>query len=184
MDKRMGARIRRYREAREMSPEDLARSAGITIEELTAVEAGTETLSIGPLVKTARALGVRLGTFMDDVMTDDPHIMRAEDMEAQQAKCRKAGRQIYVPLGQGKADRNMEPLFMEIPLDAGPVELSSHEGEEFIIVISGTVRLRYGKEEYLLNKGDSMYYNSVVPHHVGSDGDEPAHIYAVIYVPF
>ncbi|THB70684.1 MAG: XRE family transcriptional regulator [Desulfovibrio sp.] len=184
MDARIGERIRRYREAREMSPEDLARAAGITPLELADVEAGEESLAIGPLVKAARALGVRLGTFMDDVQTEDPHIMRAETIEAQRADRNPGEKQAYVPLGQGKADRNMEPFFMELFPGQGPAELSSHEGEEFIIVVCGKVRLTYGKQEHILSKGDSMYYNSVVPHQVAAYGDEPAQIHAVIYVPF
>lgn len=44
-------------------------------------------------------------------------------------------------------------------------------------------RLIYGQETYALKAGDSIYYNSVVPHHVGSGGDQNAEIYAVLYFP-
>lgn len=61
--------------------------------------------------------------------------------------------------------------------------LSSHEGEEFIAVVSGKVELIYGKETTILEPGDTTYYNSILPHHVGAAGDEPAEIYAVLYFP-
>ena len=61
--------------------------------------------------------------------------------------------------------------------------ISAHEGEEFIIVVSGKLELEYGKQKYALNAGDSVYYNSVVPHAVNSADDKPATIYAVIYTP-
>ena len=63
------------------------------------------------------------------------------------------------------------------------MELSSHEGEEFIIVVSGEVVLRYGQNTYQLREGDSMYYNSVVPHQVVAANGAPASIYAVVYMP-
>jgi quercetin dioxygenase-like cupin family protein len=41
----------------------------------------------------------------------------------------------------------------------------------------------YGKETYVLEEGDSVYYNSVVPHYVSCRGGEKAQIHAVIYIP-
>ncbi len=88
----------------------------------------------------------------------------------------------YYPLGKGKTDRHMEPLY--IVIDPNKENgISSHEGEEFIIVVSGEVELTYGKERFKLQTGDSMYYNSVVPHAVSAAGNNPAAIYAVIYTP-
>ena len=60
--------------------------------------------------------------------------------------------------------------------------MSSHEGEEFIIVVSGKILIKYGKKEEVLTAGDTVYYNSVVPHFIGAI-DGPAEIYAVLYVP-
>ena len=60
--------------------------------------------------------------------------------------------------------------------------MSSHEGEEFIVVVSGRVELIYGRETHVLNSDDGIYYNSVVSHHVGCIGDEKASIYAVLFI--
>ena len=75
----------------------------------------------------------------------------------------------------------MEPMFIRSEEDEIK-EVSSHEGEEFIIVISGKILMKYGKEDTILEKGDSVYYNSVVPHFIGAI-DGPAEIYAILYVP-
>ena len=75
----------------------------------------------------------------------------------------------------------MEPLFIRIGVDEIQ-KVSSHEGEEFIIVVSGKIIMKYGKEEQILGPGDSVYYNSVVPHYIGAV-DGPAEIYAVLYNP-
>ena len=78
----------------------------------------------------------------------------------------------------------MEPFFVEFtPESAKTKKLSSHEGEEFIAVITGSIEVIYGKETHILNPGDSVYYNSVVPHYVSCAGSEKAEIHAVIYIP-
>ncbi len=78
----------------------------------------------------------------------------------------------------------MEPFFIKmLPASHEDRKLSSHEGEELIIVISGEVELVYGRERHVLKAGDSMYFNAVVPHHVGTAGDGKAEIYAVLYLP-
>lgn len=90
----------------------------------------------------------------------------------------------FYSLGRGKTDRHMEPFFVELlPESAVEKALSSHEGEEFIVVDSGRVEIIYGKEAHQLDAGDSIYYNSIVPHYVSCLGDTAAAIYAVLYFP-
>jgi transcriptional regulator with XRE-family HTH domain len=181
----LGTRIRTYRERLGLSVEDLAKNAGIDAALERNVEEGTVYPSISVLVKLSRALGQRLGTFMDDQFIEDPLIVRAGERKEETTPHHGAGpgNYHYYPLGKGKTDRHMEPLYIVIEPseDRSP---SSHEGEEFIIVVSGEVELIYGKETYHLKAGDSMYYNSVVPHYVGAAGNAKAAIYAVIYAPF
>ena len=63
------------------------------------------------------------------------------------------------------------------------IKTSTHEGEEFIYVLEGQVEIIYGKDKYLLEKGDSIYYESIVAHHVHSYGENNAKILAVVYTP-
>lgn len=90
----------------------------------------------------------------------------------------------YIPLSQSKAGRHMEAFRMKIEscADADFI-MSSHEGEEFIYVLEGGVEINYGKESYLLKEGDSIYYDSIVAHHVHASCDASAEILAVIYTP-
>ena len=62
-------------------------------------------------------------------------------------------------------------------------ELSSHEGEEFIYVLAGALEINYGKKTYRVETGDSIYYDSIVPHHVHAADGKDAKILAVIYAP-
>ena len=180
---KLGTRVRSYREKLGLSIEDLAKNSGLDLDVVRRTENGESYPPISVLIRLSRALGQRLGTFMDDQFVPDPLIIRCQERKEETASHKSgAGPYHYFPLGKNKTDRHMEPLFIRID-PAGERDLSSHEGEEFIIVLSGEVELVYGKEEYVLGPGDSLYYNSLVPHHLGAKGTGPAEIYAVIYLP-
>jgi len=168
-----------------MTVDTLAEKSGVSAGVIAAVEAGEVYPALGILVKLSRALGQRLGTFMDDQYHSDPVIVRAEARTGERTS-HKAGVSegfSYFPLGRGKPDRHMEPFYIDIAADA-KAHYSSHEGEEFIVVISGEVELAYGSETQLLKPGDSAYYNSVVQHRVKAANGQPAKIYAVVFMPF
>jgi transcriptional regulator with XRE-family HTH domain len=182
---KLGTRIRTYRERLGLSTEELSKNAGLDAALVKNVENGVVYPSISVLVKISRALGQRVGTFMDDQFIPDPLIVRAGARKEETTPHHGAGpgNYHYFPLGKGKTDRHMEPMYIVIEPSADRA-LISHEGEEFIIVVEGEVDLTYGNEVHHLGTGDSMYYNSVVPHNVSASGNAKAAIYAVIYTPF
>src|SRR5208283_3575895 len=139
-----------------LSQAQLAVNSGVDPALVAAVEAGQAYPALGVLLKLARALGQRLGTFMDDHFRPDPLIVRAAERQPgarQHLGTAEGGKIHYFPLGRGKADRHMEPLYIEI----APEEpsLASHEGEEFLIAVSGQLVIHYGQERYILEPGDS-----------------------------
>lgn len=78
----------------------------------------------------------------------------------------------------------MEPFVIDIdPNPENGFTLSAHEGEEFIMVLEGVLEINYGKSVYVLEKGDTIYYDSIVPHHVHAFEGQSARILAVIYTP-
>ena len=90
----------------------------------------------------------------------------------------------YHSLSKSKADRHMEPFIIDVmPTEDSDFVLSSHEGEEFIMVMEGVMEISYGKNTYLLEEGDSIYYDSIVPHHVHAYEGQAAKILAVVYTP-
>ena len=133
-------------------------------------------------------LGVRLGTFLDDQFTRDPIISRIDQLgsvdPAMHTGRTPRSSYIYQALGKGKSDRNMEPFFIEIYPDKDEERKTiSHQGEEFILVLKGELMVVYGRETYYLKAGETIYYNSIVPHYVGAHGDDPAQLLAVTYTP-
>jgi transcriptional regulator with XRE-family HTH domain len=182
----LGSRIRSYRERLELSRSDLARQTGLAEALVTSIEQDEVYPSIGTMARLARALGQRLGTFMDDQFKADPLIVRADARQGAVATHKSAASAsgfAYFPLSRGKTDRHLDAFFIEIAPGADEL-LSSHEGEEFIVVVSGEIELTYGAEKQVLKPGDSAHYNSVVHHLVKAHGGRPAAIYAVVFIPF
>lgn len=185
-DQKLGERIKRFREQKGLSLEDVSSRSGLKTEFLQAVEDENIYPSLGPLLKIARVLGTRLGTFLDDQLSQDPLIVRLDDRKEELSMLKGKGKAValkFHSLGRGKMDRHMEPFYIDIlPEPEEDKKLSSHEGEEFIVVLSGEVEVNYGNEVHILKAGDSIYYNSVVPHYVSCHGSK-AEIYAVLYIP-
>lgn len=183
----LSRRIADQMEKKEITVEELATRTGLDDSFIRSVLMDNTYPSLGPLLKIARALGVRLGTFLDDQISVDPLIVRKADQKDDIGMLRSRGKDVsmkFHSLGRGKTDRHMEPFYIELHPESGRDSLmSSHEGEEFIVVVSGQVTVTYGQGTHTLNPGDSIYYNSVVPHDVCCHGDQAAAIYAVLYIP-
>ncbi|HOP09463.1 MAG TPA: cupin domain-containing protein [Candidatus Methanofastidiosa archaeon] len=184
---KIGQRIRKYMEMRGMSIGELSEQTGLEVEFLASMQNDDVYPSLGPLLKVARALGVRLGTFLDDQISKDPLVIRNDERREEiitHGGADMPASMKFHSLGRGKVDRHMEPFFIELcPESSEDLKLSSHEGEEFIMVTSGRLLVTYGKERHILEPGDSIYYNSVVPHNVSCYGDGAANIVAVLYFP-
>ena len=90
----------------------------------------------------------------------------------------------FFALASDKAGRHMEPFLIDIkPAASNDYMLSSHEGEEFIYVLEGSIEINYGRDVYVLNPGDSIYYDSIVSHNVHAYSNQTARILAVVYAP-
>ena len=184
---KISQRIRHYMDKRGVDIDRLAESTGLKKYFITTMLSENVYPPLGPLIKIARTLGVRLGTFLDDQESTDPYIVRQAERQSKfsvLAEKNKPATLNFFSLGMGKTDRHMEPFFIEVmPESASHKTLSSHEGEEWIAVLKGSIEVIYGKETYILEEGDSVYYNSVGPHYVSARGGEKAQIHAVIYIP-
>ena len=75
----------------------------------------------------------------------------------------------------------MEPFLVSLYPAATEEERSTHDGQEFIFVLTGKMEVRLGEEIHILDPGDSIYYDSTVPHLVKCHGAETTKILAVMY---
>ena len=190
-NKIIGEKIKNVREMKNISVEDMASRSGLSEEQIIRIEGNEDFPSLAPLIKIARVLGVRLGTFLDDQQELGPVVCRKDNRENTEGigftnnATTKHKYMSYHSLSQDKSGRHMEPFIIDIePASDANFTFSTHEGEEFIYVIDGTIEINYGKNTYVLNAGDSIYYDSIVAHHVHSGNERPAKILGVIYTPF
>ncbi len=186
--KKVGKKIKEFREFRTISREDLALKANLDIAQLEMIEEKGQIPSLGHLIKISRAFGVRIGTFLDDQENIGPSVVKAGEDQASLSFSTndESSREHlnFFSLAPAKAGRHMEPFIVKIePAAESDFKLSSHEGEEFIFVLEGSVEINYGKDVYELEKGDSIYLDSIVTHNVHAAGEESAKILAVVYTP-
>lgn len=188
-NKKIGERIRQLRESKSISIVEMAERSGLDVKQVENIEETGGLPSLAPLIKIARVLGIRLGTFLDDLDTVGPVVTRKTEYEksisfsTKDVSSRK--HMDYYSLSAAKSGRHMEPFIIQIePVQKGvDFILSTHEGEEFIYCLEGIVEIKYGKETYLLEEGDSIYYDSIIAHHVHAGGSKGAKILAVVYTP-
>jgi len=193
-----GKRITELCKTYSVSAEILSERSGVPIDLIRRIEEEDHIPDLAPLVKIARALGVRLGTLLDDNEELGPVITRAGTAGnsvrfktgvpgAGPGAGESAGESdhqglTFKGLAPDKSGRHMEPFIVDIDPDAVQKK-SSHEGEEFIYVLTGNLALEYGSVSQVLYEGDSVYYDSIVPHRVISGDGKPVRILAVIYTP-
>ena len=183
-----GNKIRLQREDQELSLKELASRAKVDEAQLLEIENGTIDPSLGILIKLARVLGVRLGTFLDDQEEKGPVVTRSDDNKPS-FNLSASGNGMrenlsFLSLAREKSNRHMDPFLVEIAPES-PVEgrFSSHEGEEFLFVLTGSIEVNYGQEKHSLNVGDSIYYDSIIGHRIEALNNEKALVLAVVYLP-
>jgi quercetin dioxygenase-like cupin family protein/DNA-binding XRE family transcriptional regulator len=187
-----GERIIELRKTYSTTRETLAERSALPVELIRRIEEEGYIPDLAPLLKISRALGVRLGTLLDDHAELGPVITRSgEDGETarfvtgvpagETEDTRRRGLS-FRALAADKGGRHMEPFIVDIQSRSEQAQ-SSHEGEEFIYVLAGAVTLEYGSDTHRLNTGDSVYYDSIVPHRLCAAECQGARIVAVIYTP-
>jgi transcriptional regulator with XRE-family HTH domain len=186
---RIGGKITTLRESLQLSQDQLAERCDCDVNVIAGLENGDIAPSLAPLIKITRALGVRLGTLLDDDNNVGPVITRKDSAE-EVARLKSletssdGGVLDFFSLAEGKTSRHMEPFLIDVSLATpGSHALSTHEGEEFVFVLAGQIEIEYGKDLHILGTGDSIYYDSIVPHQLRAHGGSPARILAVVYAP-
>lgn len=189
IDQSIGRKIAILREMKKIEFSQLATTAGLSPSQLEDIESGNSLPSLGILIHITRALGVRLGTLLDDTEKMGPAIMRKTDLTTNHSfsTSNTANHEhlIFHSMAPQKAGRHMEPFIIDIaPMEVSRLPKSSHEGEEFLFVMEGSIDVAYGNHDFVLEKGESIYLDSVVEHLVSAHGNQAAKLLAVVYIPF
>jgi transcriptional regulator with XRE-family HTH domain len=181
----IGDRIRGMRIAKGLSIEDVSKQSGISETIISGIEGHMTSPPLGNLVSLAKVFGISVGDFFGDSGDSPFCIVRSGDRKAVSRFNSTDGKSCgysYESLGHQKKNRHMEPFLVTLtPMDSSEVEPNQHIGEEILFVLEGKVDVRLLDHTEVLNPGDSIYYDSTMPHVVSCHGKEPATILAVIY---
>ena len=182
-DIKVGEKIKKLREEKSISPEKLAGKIGISPAELTEIEDQMISPSLGMLINLSKALKVPMGLFFDEEPEEPFCLVRAGERKSVSRFASVDGLSYgytYESLGSAK-NRKMEPFLVTLtPPEALEIAPNRHAGEEFIFVLEGQVEVELDGHKEVLSPGDSIYYDSNIPHVVSSCGDHKAKIVAVI----
>lgn len=184
-DKKIGERIRALRKAKGWSLAELAEQSEISEATLYSIEGHLVSPPLGNLVSLARVFDVSMGEFFSDNGVSASCIVRKDDRKPVSrfnSSNGKGGGYSYKSLGHLKTNRHMEPFIVTLtPTEAGQVVPNQHIGEEILFVLEGQVEVKLLDQTEILNPGDSIYYDSTMPHVISCHGKEPATMLAVIY---
>ncbi len=161
----LAQRIRSFRIDRRMTIEQVASRAGLTRSWLSKVENFRVTPSLPALAKIAEALDV---SFVDLVSGLDEKpalvLVRKDDRKVIDRDRSKENTTIYESLAHTRANRSMDPFLLTVPPGVARNKALTHEGEEFLMVNSGSVKFEYGEDTYVLKSGDCLYFDASTPH--------------------
>jgi transcriptional regulator with XRE-family HTH domain len=181
----IGERIHRLRVAKGYALAEVASKAGMSEKFLADIENRLAVPPLGDIVSLANVFQVTVGEIFGD-QADSPFcLVRSESrprVPRFSATSNKTGGYTYESLGYQKQNRQMEPFLVTLaPTEVRQTEPNQHAGEEILFVLEGRIKVELAEHTDILNPGDSIYYDSTLPHIVSCHGDSPARILAIIY---
>lgn len=174
----IAARIRELREIAGLSRETVAGELGVTTEAYEIYESGAEDLPVSVLYRFAERFGVELSTLLTG---EEPRLHSY--CLVRRGKGVPVGRRSmygYQNLAYNFSHKQAEPFLVTVEPGAQGVALNSHPGQEFNYVLEGTLQLVIDGHELVLEAGDSLYFDSALPHGMKAVGDSPARFLAII----
>jgi len=177
----VGERIKKIREAKGLSYEELANITGFDVESLGKIEKNDIQPQLGTLVKLSKALDSAFSRLVSGVGSKLYSVTRKNERKIVSRSTSTQGKKLYTyrSLAPEVKGRHMEALVVTLEENPGQ-EPSVHEGEEFIYVIEGTVIVKIDQDTFELEPGDSIYYLSTTPHVIAAKNGQ-ADTLAVLY---
>ena len=161
----IGRQVRDYRQKLDMSIAEVAREARLSVGMLSKIENGMTSPSLGTLQHLARALNVPVTALFRrfDEQHDATYVAKGEGLTIERRGTR-AGHE-YRLLGHsiGKPFA-VEPFLITLTEKSEVFPLFQHPGVEFIYFLEGEAVYRHGSKLYQMRPGDSLFFDSEIPH--------------------
>jgi transcriptional regulator with XRE-family HTH domain len=181
----LGKKIRDLRKKSGLVLQNLSDRTGLSKPLLSQIEQELVSPPIATLLKISKALQVSISFFFQDGDPEEKVVLVRSD-ESKVIDSRYFGREesgyYYEALAFKKSKKNMEPFLVEFKRKKiEKLSYFSHEGEEFLYVLQGTLEFRTEDRHYVLDPGDSLYFESSIPHAYRAIGKSHAKALTVVY---
>ena len=165
----LGNAIRTHRKLKDMTLLDLAKRAEFSISYLSQIERNLLTPSIDTLRRLAEVLGIPAGQLMlRDARQPTSPVAVVRRSERKQLAF--PGSNIHYELLTPDMRRRASLLWVEAPPGSESGPLFSHEGEDGVVVLKGSIEVEVGSVWHQLEAGDSIYFNAKIPHRWRNSG--------------
>ena len=166
----VGPRLRRVRTQRDVTLTELAAATGISKSTLSRLESGQRRPSLELLLPIAQAHRIPLGELVGAPAVGDPRISLKPE--------KRSGGRIVVPLT--RQPRGVHAWKVVIPPERGKPKLRTHEGYEWLYVLSGELRLILADHDITMRPGEVAEFDTQVPHWFGPAADRPVEILSIL----
>jgi transcriptional regulator with XRE-family HTH domain len=157
-----GANLKQRRLRNEWTLDELAERSGLSATFLSRLESGDRQASIAAVLTLSQVFGVSLNLMFETQIALEPCLI----VRKSETVPRDAYGLTYVPLSQAGHMFNLRPIRVTVSPERTGDEHYRHEGEEWIYVLSGKIRLSLAGETYDLDQGDAVHFDSRLPHRV------------------
>jgi transcriptional regulator with XRE-family HTH domain len=178
----LGRRARVARMSRQLTLEEVVARAGLTASWLSKLENGLLAPSLEALVRLAAALECDVGRLVEGVSVP-PAFVVDKQARSPQRPPHGRGSMIVEPLANGWHERRMRPTILHVSGAGNRHALEHHDGERFLLVLDGEVRVAYGDEQLHLCRGDSVYLRASIPHGIWPPAGKTARVLSVSCEP-
>jgi len=177
----IGKRIREFRLKKNFTLQELADKSGYSKGYLSKVEKSGKAPPVATLSVIARELGVSVSVILGEETKNDSICLVRQNERTLMAKTGEEFGYAYEALANPYPNKHMEPFVLSYPSDDALKHAFQHDGEEMLFVLQGQMRFKYRNSEFILNKGDCLYFDSSVAHTGEPIGDEPLKTLIVLY---
>ena len=176
----LGRRVRTARLSRRLTLEDVVSRTDFTVSWLSKLENGQLAPSLEGLVRLANVLGCGVESLVEGLSIPPQYVVVKRGTGT---RAPGRGGVVHEELADRWRDRRMQPVILHVSGGSGRRPPDSHDGERFLLVLEGDVKVTYGEEHIHLATGDSLYLHAAIPHTILASGRGGAKVLSVAYDP-
>lgn len=179
--KQIGERLKGLRDVLDIPAQDVADLCGLPLDTYIKMEDGEGELSVSNLQKISKRYGIALDVLL---FGEEPHMgsyfltRKGQGMKVERRKAYS-----YQSLASGFRGRTADPFMVHVEPkdDPATIEKNTHQGQEFNMVTEGSMEIIIGKKSFVLNEGDSIYFDATQPHGMRALNGKSVDFLAIIF---